>query len=143
MKILVVDDNRAMTEVLKAMLQRERHRVQSAGNGVEGYNAYLVFQPDLVITDIQMPCGDGFDLVDAIRCHDPEIRTIYMSGDLKRFRMRIETEKKRYAVHGLDKPFTLEDLQRAMKFVQTDRCGGVQGSRFEIRDCSVTEQSAG
>lgn len=118
MKILVVDDNRAMTEVVKAMLQCGRHRVETAANGEEGYHAFLDFQPDLVITDIQMPLWDGFALIDAIRGHNPQIRTIYMSGDLKRFRLRIESEKQRYAVDGLDKPFTLRDLQRALELVR-------------------------
>jgi CheY-like chemotaxis protein len=118
MKILVVDDNRALTEVVKAMLQRGRHRVETAGNGEEGYQAFIDFQPELVITDIQMPHRDGFALIDAIRGHNPQIRTIYMSGDLKRFRMRIESEKRCYAVDGLDKPFSIVDLHRALEFVR-------------------------
>ncbi len=114
MKILVVDDNKAVAKCLKDILQHDSHRVQTAENGEDGYAKYLQFGPDLIITDIEMPLKDGFALMNDVRSHDPTIKTIYMSGALEFFNTEIEAEKKCYAVDQLNKPFTLQELWRAL-----------------------------
>ena len=79
-KILVIDDNLEMASVLQELLKLEGYRVTMAGDGNDGYTAYLHFKPDLVITDIQMPGRNGFELMEKIRTHDPMMKTIYMSA---------------------------------------------------------------
>ena len=54
MKVLVVDDNKVMTTIIKTIIERKNHRVITANDGNNGYLAYLQFKPDLVLTDIQM-----------------------------------------------------------------------------------------
>ncbi len=110
MRILVVDDNQDLSFVLQAMLEGEGFEVMSAKDGPEGYLAYLEFRPDLVITDIQMPGETGLELIEQIRRYNPMVRTIYMSGDLGRFRLPLEREKKTHHVSILAKPFSRVQL---------------------------------
>jgi two-component system, response regulator, stage 0 sporulation protein F len=110
MKILVVDDNQGVAIVTQLMLEMEGHEVLSALNGSEGYLAYLQLRPELVITDIQMPGENGFELMNHIRAQDPTVKTIYMSGNLSEFYAALETEKDRYPINFLDKPFSREEL---------------------------------
>ena len=63
MKVLVVDDNKDMIAVIQMMIENKNHRVITANDGENGYSAYLQFKPDLVLTDIQMPGKDGFELI--------------------------------------------------------------------------------
>ncbi len=114
MKVLIVDDNEDLTSMIQAMLENENHRIRRAGNGEEGYSAYFNFRPDLVITDIQMPGKNGFELIKAIRMHNPKIRTIYMSGNPIQFWSILEKEKKKYRADFLEKPFCRVELIRLL-----------------------------
>jgi CheY-like chemotaxis protein len=110
MKILVVDDNESLATVIRYMLEREGYEVSSALNGLEGYSAYFQFRPDLVITDIQMPGENGFELINHIREQVPSVKTIYMSGNLDLFNSLLEEEKRKFHINVLRKPFFMDDL---------------------------------
>lgn len=110
MKVLVVDDNGDLADLIQDVLEREGVEVMLANDGIEGYAAYLLFKPDLVITDIQMPGGTGFEMMQHIRAHNPMIKTVYMSGDIDAYRLTLEREKKSYPVTFLMKPFPLKAL---------------------------------
>jgi DNA-binding NtrC family response regulator len=114
MKILIVDDNQGLAHILKMMLEEENYEVRLAQDGKDGYLAYLLFKPDLVITDIQMPKRNGLKLMEIIRMHNPEVKTIYISADLSRFWTRLEEEKTRYRVSFLEKPFSRSELLRML-----------------------------
>ena len=66
-RILVVDDERQITRMLRTSLQAGGYTVESAGNGLEGFERFETFRPDLVITDLVMPEMNGLDLTRAIR----------------------------------------------------------------------------
>ena len=107
---MIVDDNAAIASIVQEIIENENHRARTARDSEDGYLAYLHFRPDLVITDIQMPGKNGFELMKDIRMHNPRIRTIYMSSYLSRFRSLLEEEKKRYHVCFLKKPFSSVEL---------------------------------
>lgn len=88
----------------------ETHEVRLARDGRDGYLAYLLFEPDLVITDIDMPGRNGLELMKEIRIHNPAVKTIYISGDLNRFSLPLEAEKTRYGAGFLRKPFSRSEL---------------------------------
>jgi DNA-binding NtrC family response regulator len=110
-KILIVDDNEDFASILEAMLDFEGYQVRTARDARDGYLAFALFRPDLVITDIQMPGKSGLELIKEIRTQNPEVRTIYMSGDPGRFRREIEEEMKRHRARLLQKPFSAVDLR--------------------------------
>jgi CheY-like chemotaxis protein len=110
MKILIVDDNQDLAFLIKWMLEDEGYEVRSAKDGMDGYSAYLLFNPDIVLTDIQMPEKNGLELIKDIRSHDPGVRTIYMSGDLSQYGSPLKEEKEKYHVGVLEKPFSRNEL---------------------------------
>lgn len=66
-RILVVDDERQITRMLRASLQGCGYEVLTAINGVEGYSRFEQERPDLIITDLAMPEMSGLDLTRAVR----------------------------------------------------------------------------
>jgi two-component system KDP operon response regulator KdpE len=67
MHILIVDDERQITRVLRMSLQSSGYEVTVANNGVEGLEMFRQMTPDLVITDLAMPEMGGIQLTRAIR----------------------------------------------------------------------------
>jgi len=112
LKVLVVDDNRLLAAVIQETLEDDGLEVRSAKDGVDGYSAYLVFKPDVVITDIQMPRENGLEMMEHIRTHDPMIKTIYMSGDIAPYRPFLTEEKQKYQASFFEKPFSIESLKK-------------------------------
>jgi YesN/AraC family two-component response regulator len=92
------------------ILEDEGYEVRAAKDGNDGFFSYLLFRPDLVITDIQMPEKNGLELMENIRMHNPMIKTIYMSGDLSQYGSPLEEEKKKYHINTLEKPFSRDEL---------------------------------
>jgi CheY-like chemotaxis protein len=110
-KVLIVDDNEFLTALMKEMLEMEGiYHVKTAENGVEGHLAFLHFNPDIILTDIEMPLKDGLEMVRDIRVHHPGIKTIYMSADLNRYRTLLEDEKTKYKATLLNKPFCISEV---------------------------------
>jgi two-component system KDP operon response regulator KdpE len=66
-RILVVDDERQITRMLRASLQSCGYEVLVAGNGVEAYARFESDRPDLIITDLAMPEMNGLELTQAVR----------------------------------------------------------------------------
>lgn len=117
---MAVDDDESLAFILEQMLESEGREVRRAADVAGAYWLYLFFKPDLVITDIQMPGRDGLELMRLIRAHNPNVKAIYMSGDLGRFRALLEEEKKKYPVRMLQKPFSRKELMRLVSEQEFD-----------------------
>jgi two-component system chemotaxis response regulator CheY len=65
--ILTVDDSASMRMLLKISLEAQGFRIESANDGVAGLAQMHAVEPDLLITDINMPEMDGFELIEAVR----------------------------------------------------------------------------
>ena len=114
MKILVVDDNRAIASLIQFILEEEGFQVMVAMDGEEGYAVYLFFEPDLVITDLHMPKRHGMELMKLIRSQNPGIKGIYMSADPYGFQPLLDEEIKKYGVGFLEKPFSRDELMKSL-----------------------------
>jgi two-component system KDP operon response regulator KdpE len=66
-RILVVDDERQITRVLRTTLETHTYQVAIAQDGLDALRAFDTFRPDLVITDLSMPNMDGVELTKALR----------------------------------------------------------------------------
>jgi CheY-like chemotaxis protein len=66
-KILVIEDDDVARELMRLALENRGHEVTVAENGVEGFDAAVFLQPDLIVTDIQMPGADGVHVVRRVR----------------------------------------------------------------------------
>jgi CheY-like chemotaxis protein len=80
MRILVVDDNDQIREMLRLLLEQAGHEVLEAANGKLAMNLLKKEQADLIITDIIMPEMEGIDLIMAIRSIHPRAKIIAISG---------------------------------------------------------------
>ena len=66
-KILVVDDDFNICEVLKLYLENDGYEVKCAADGAEAVETFKIFDPDLVLLDIMMPKKDGWQVCREIR----------------------------------------------------------------------------
>jgi CheY-like chemotaxis protein len=66
-KILVIEDDDVMRELMRMTLEEHGYEVAIAENGVRGYDAALFLKPDLIVTDIRMPAADGIHVVRRVR----------------------------------------------------------------------------
>jgi len=74
-KILVVDDEPDMVEMIKTALEGASHKVITAFNGQEGLNKARKEKPDAIVLDIMMPVKDGFVACKEIK-DDPALKNI-------------------------------------------------------------------
>jgi len=77
--VLIVDDDESDRLLLQAMLEAE-HELHIATNGEEALKLYLRHPIDVVVTDIQMPRGDGIELITALLGLDPDAAIVAVSG---------------------------------------------------------------
>ncbi len=66
-KTLIVEDEAAVQELLREVLQKAGHEVLLASTGKEGLRAFYAYQPSLVVLDVRMPEMDGWSLLQRIR----------------------------------------------------------------------------
>ena len=81
-KILLVEDDLALSGVYKSRLEMEGFETQAVSNGEVALSAALEFKPDLVLLDAMMPKISGFDVLDILR-NTPEtahIRIIMLTA---------------------------------------------------------------
>jgi len=76
-RILVVDDDRRVLEVIRRVLQRLGHEVATAGSGQEALQGPA---PDLLVTDISMPGMDGVELAQRLRERSPGLKVAFVTG---------------------------------------------------------------
>jgi len=111
-RILVVDDERMVRDVLRRLLERAGHQVVVADGGTEGVELYRRqwHHIDLVILDIMMSDMDGREALARMRALNPAIRAVLSSGYDVDGDAALATD----GVRLLQKPYTLEDVTRAL-----------------------------
>lgn len=67
MKILVVEDEKSISEIVVKYLEKENYEVILAENGMEALNVFNSFSPHLIVLDIMMPYLSGLDVLEEIR----------------------------------------------------------------------------
>lgn len=76
-KVLVVDDDPDILELLQYNLKKEGYEVKTANDGIKGVDAAKEFKPDLILLDIMMPHQDGIETCRQIR-EIPELNGTYI-----------------------------------------------------------------
>ena len=66
-KVLAIDDSRTIRNLLRVSLEGAGFEYHSACDGVEGVEQFSEVEPDVVITDINMPNMDGFGVIETLR----------------------------------------------------------------------------
>jgi two-component system, cell cycle sensor histidine kinase and response regulator CckA len=78
--VLIVDDERAVRELVAAALTRAGFDVQTAGSAEEALDLEARRAVDLLVTDVLLPKISGPELADLIRRRSPDTRVLFMSG---------------------------------------------------------------
>ena len=79
-RILVIDDEEEIRDILKQMLELEGYQVITAMDGNEGIKLFKQDPFDLVITDIIMPDKEGIETIIELRREFPDVKIISISG---------------------------------------------------------------
>ena len=79
-RVLAIDDEPAMTEWLKILLEHAGYDVRTALIGTRGEELFKTWRPDSVITDMMLPDIDGIELVRKFKQIDPEAEVIVITG---------------------------------------------------------------
>jgi DNA-binding response OmpR family regulator len=106
-RVLVVEDDEEIADVVRRALRQEGHQVRTAGDGVEALSVADEFVPDLVVLDLGLPRLDGVEVTERLRA-ESDVPILILTA-------RAETEDR---VGGLDsgaddylvKPFELSEL---------------------------------
>ena len=109
-RILVIDDNAAIRELLRFILEEEGYEVIEAADGAEGLQRYQADPTDLVITDLHMPGMDGLELLEALLRVVPTPALMAISGNQDAL-----TQAKRFTPHTFAKPLPLEQVLAAVR----------------------------
>ncbi|MGB0712708.1 MAG: sigma-54-dependent transcriptional regulator [Gammaproteobacteria bacterium] len=80
-RILVVDDDPDVTELVSLWLRMDGYQVVTARSAGEALKQLDVVHPELVITDLSMPGMDGMELLDRIQAFDPTLPVMMVSGN--------------------------------------------------------------
>ncbi|OGQ07442.1 MAG: Fis family transcriptional regulator [Deltaproteobacteria bacterium RIFCSPLOWO2_12_FULL_40_28] len=112
-KILVVDDEVALTKALSKYLTQEGYAVDIAGDGPEAIEKFKTGHFDLLLTDLQMPNMDGVTLIKEIKALNPLVVCIVMTG-FASIQSAVEATKAG-AFHYVTKPFELDDIGLLIK----------------------------
>jgi CheY-like chemotaxis protein len=110
-RILIVEDEEHIRQVLQAALEGAGHVVEEAHNGAEGLQRYAAAPADLVIMDMRMPVMDGRQLILALRHRFPHAPILAVSGEPG----LLDSARALHVQNTLQKPFTILDLLKAVQ----------------------------
>src|SRR6266581_6780917 len=80
MRILIVEDERNMAELLKEGLEEEQHRVSLAFNGRSGLEMATMFEFDAIVLDLMLPVLDGFEVARRLRRNDSQTPILVLTA---------------------------------------------------------------
>ena len=79
-KILVIDDDLAILDILNVYLSNSGYDVHTASNGIEALNSFHILNPELIICDLRLPDIDGLELIEIFKDSCPDVPIIAFSG---------------------------------------------------------------
>ena len=113
-KILVIDDDTNICEMLKIYMENEGYEVKTANDGAEGVNFFKMYEPDIVLLDIMLPKKDGWQVCREIREIAPKpVIMITAKGDVFDKVLGLELGADDFVV----KPFDMKELSARVKAV--------------------------
>nr|MCR4585128.1 response regulator [Lachnospiraceae bacterium] len=80
MRILVVEDEKALAELVSDRLKRDHYAVDVSNDGEEGMDNALSGMYDLIILDIMLPKVDGITILKEVRKQDKDIKVIMLTA---------------------------------------------------------------
>src|ERR1700758_5307944 len=137
--LLVVDDEPTILELLSGSLRLAGLEGVTAASGAEAVRAAAASRPDLVLLDVMMPDGDGFEALRRIRSAGSEVPVIFLTA-----RDEVPDRVKGFAVGADDyvtKPFSLEELLGRIRAVLKRTRPGAARSPLRVAGLELDEDA--
>ena len=136
-KVLIVDDEKAIVDILEFNLQRDGYETLKAYDGPEGLRMAREENPDLVLLDVMLPGMDGFEVCRTLRAEGNDVPIVMITAREE------ETDKVFGLENGADdyvtKPFSMRELLARVKanMRRTMTPGTEPGDVIRMRDLSI------
>jgi two-component system OmpR family response regulator len=139
-RVLVVDDEESITQLVSTVLRYEGFQVETAADGRAAVQLARTFQPDIVVLDVMLPDLDGFEVYRRLANGSAPAPVLFLTA-------RDSTEDR---VHGLTlgaddyvgKPFSLEELvARVRAVLRRTRGGQDDGAVLRYADLELDEDA--
>src|SRR5438094_5510666 len=116
-RVLAIDDEPAMTEWLKILLEHAGYDVRTALIGTRGEELFKTWRPDAVITDMMLPDVDGIELVRKFKQSDAESEVIVITGqgNIPRSVEAVKAGAFDFLEKPVDAERLLDKLEKALK----------------------------
>jgi len=143
LRILAIDDERAIQSYWQRLLPKFGHQAVIAANGTEGLKLARSQHFDLVITDLSMPGLQGQQVLETIRAESPDVDVIVATGNGT---LESAVHALRAGAHDfLVKPFTVDDVRRILDRQVEKRRLGVENRELRqanerLRELSVLKE---
>ncbi|MBA2502666.1 MAG: response regulator [Pyrinomonadaceae bacterium] len=112
-KVLIVEDDKDLHELVRVVLTREGYEVADAFNAIEGLQELNSAEVDLALLDIMMPGMDGLEMLQRLRVTHPQLRVIMMTA-MSTPEAAVSALRE-HACDFLAKPFDIEDLLKSVR----------------------------
>ncbi len=125
-RILVVDDDPQILQLLRELLEQNGYYVEEAGNGEDALELNQKQAFDLVITDIVMPGKEGIQTIQELRKKNPHLKIIAISGGgYSASTVYLDMAEKMGANLTITKPFDLNLLINMVKSLVNEQAGSL------------------
>ncbi len=139
-RVLVVDDERSISELLTVALRYEGFEVASAADGNEALERWEEFRPELIVLDVMMPGLDGFEVAKRLGERRNEAPIIFLTA-----RDTTDDKIRGLTIGGDDyvtKPFSIEELVARIRAILRRAGGGEEhGSRLTFEGIELDEDT--
>ncbi|WP_166133851.1 response regulator transcription factor [Nocardioides ochotonae] len=140
-RVLVVDDEANIAELISMALRYEGWTVETALTGLDAVRIARDLRPDAVVLDMMLPDLDGLEVLSRMRAHDPDVPVVFLTA-----KDAVEDRITGLTAGGDDyvtKPFSLEELVARLRALMR-RAGAQQaqeGSVLVVGDLVLDEDS--
>lgn len=114
-KILVVDDEIHIQRVVAIKLKNNGFDVITAQDGSEGYNLAVEHQPDVIVSDYQMPNMTGIEMVEKLRSDSKTCDIPVIMLTARGFAIEDDQKEKLNIAEFLSKPFSPKELLKSVE----------------------------
>jgi two-component system OmpR family response regulator len=139
-RILVVDDEPNIVDVVSMALRFQGFAVESAGTGAEALSAVTSFKPHLIVLDIMLPDMEGFDVAQRLGAQRARVPIIFLTA-----RDATDDKIRGLTLGGDDyvtKPFSLEELvARIRSILRRSGLAEPESSRLTFEDIELDEDA--
>lgn len=140
-RVLVVDDETNLTELLSMALRYEGWEVRTADTGTAAVRAARDSRPDAVVLDMMLPDFDGMEVLRRMRAEDPNLPVLFLTA-----KDAVEDRVAGLTAGGDDyvtKPFSLEEVVARVRALmrRTAVATGDQASMLVVGDLTLNEDS--